>query len=194
MLVYENKDMNLTAYSLDISRWEDFERLLGEKGGCGGCWCMSWRLKKSEFEKQKGELNKLNMKYLVENQEDIGVIVYIDGNPIGWCASAPREKFVRLEGSRILKRIDNEPVWSITCLFLSKSFRRQGLSVEVIKAAINYCKFKGANIIEAYPVVPYDTKMPDPFLWTGIPASFEKAGFMIVEKRSKWKWMMRYFI
>jgi GNAT superfamily N-acetyltransferase len=194
MLVYENKTMNLSAYSLDITHWEDFEELLGERGGCGGCWCMSWRLKMAEFEKQKGELNKLNMKYLVENNEDIGVIVYIDGNPIGWCASAPREKFVRLENSRILKRIDNEPVWSITCLFLSKAYRRKGISVEVIKAVINYCKLKGANIIEAYPVIPYENKIPDAFLWTGIPSSFEKAGFVIVEKRSKWKWMMRYYI
>ena len=52
MKVYENKHLNLEAYSLDSTRWDDFEELFGEKGACGGCWCMSWRLKKSVFESQ----------------------------------------------------------------------------------------------------------------------------------------------
>lgn len=194
MLVYENKEKNLVAYSLDSSNWEDFVKLFGERGACGGCWCMSWRLKKSEFEKQKGELNKYAMKHLVDNNEDIGVLAYIDGEPIGWCAAAPREKYVRLENSKILKRIDNNPVWSITCLFLQKGARRKGISTELIKAAVSFCKLREASIVEAYPVVPYDENVPSAFLWTGIPKSFTKAGFMEVERRSKWKIMMRYYL
>lgn len=194
MHVYENKDINLKAYSLDSSKWNDFEELFGEKGACGGCWCMSWRLKKSQFDSQKGMGNKNAMKALVDNNEIIGVIAYIGEEPIGWCAVAPREKYIRLENSRVFKRIDDEPVWSITCLYLSKSCRRKGISTELIKAAINYCKLNEAKIVEAYPVVPYDEKVPDAFLWTGIPASFLKAGFKIAERRSKWKLMMRYYI
>lgn len=194
MQVYENKELDLKAYSLDISRWKDFEELFGEKGACGGCWCMSWRLKKSEFESNKGIGNKNAMKNLIDNKEPIGVLAYIGEKPIGWCAAAPREKYIRLENSRVFKRIDNEPVWSITCLFLSKSSRRKGVSTELIKAAVNYCRLNEAEIVEAYPVIPYDEKVPDPFLWTGIPSSFLKAGFKIAERRSKWKLMMRYYI
>lgn len=194
MQVYENKDIGLKAYSLDASRWNDFEELFGEKGACGGCWCMSWRLKKSEFESHKGSANKNAMKDLVDQNQIIGVLTYIEGKPIGWCAVAPREKYIRLESSRVFKRIDDEPVWSITCLYLSKLSRRKGISTELIKAAINYCKLNEARIVEAYPVVPYDDKVPDAFLWTGIPSSFLEAGFKIAEKRSRWKLMMRYYI
>lgn len=194
MQVYENKDINLKAYSLDAARWNDFEELFGEKGACGGCWCMSWRLKKSQFESQKGSGNKNAMKDLVDKNEMIGVLVYIGEKPIGWCAVAPRDKYIRLENSKVFKRIDDEPVYSITCLYISKTNRRQGISTELIKAAINYCKLNDAEIVEAYPVVPYDEKVPDAFLWTGIPSSFLEAGFKIAERRSKWKLMMRYYI
>lgn len=194
MQVYENKELELKANSLDASRWSDFEELFGEKGACGGCWCMSWRLKKSQFESQKGIENKNSMKALVDNNEIIGVLAYIGDKPIGWCAVAQREKYIRLENSRVFKRIDDEPVWSITCLYILKEYRRKEISTELIKAAINYCKLNEATIVEAYPAVPYDEKVPDAFLWTGIPSSFLKAGFKIAEKRSKWKLMMRYYI
>jgi len=194
MLVYENKELNLEVFSVDNTRWDDFEKLFGEKGACGGCWCMSWRLKKSEFEKQKGSGNKNAMKNLVEKNEIVGILAYLDGEPIGWCAVAPREKYIRLEKSRVLKRIDDQPVWSITCLYISKFNRRKGISAELIKAAVSYCKLNKAIIVEAYPTVPYDNKVPDAFLWTGIPSAFEEVGFLLVEKRSKWKLMMRYYI
>lgn len=194
MLVYENRELNLEIYSLDSERWEDFEILFGPRGACGGCWCMSWRLKKSEFELGKGEQNKYSMKDIVYRDKPAGVIAYIAGQPIGWCAVAPREVYKRLESSRTLKRIDDKPVWSITCLFIEKSFRRKGISSELIKGAVEYSRLNDANIIEAYPVVPYDNNVPDAFLWTGIPAAFEEVGFTEAVRRSKWKLMLRYYI
>lgn len=194
MLLYTNEELNLNIYPLDYTRWEDFELLFGPRGACGGCWCMSWRLKKSEFEFGKGEDNKYAMKDIVYKDKPAGVLAYVDDTPIGWCAVAPREVYKRLEGSRVLKRIDDNPVWSITCLFIAKAFRRKGISTELIKGAIEYAKLNEANIVEAYPVVPYDNNVPDAFLWTGIPAAFEVVGFTEVERRSKWKPMMRYYI
>lgn len=194
MLVYANEKLDLKIYSLNCETWQDFELLFGERGACGGCWCMSWRLKKSEFELGKGEGNKYSMKNIVYSGKPAGVLAYVDDKPIGWCAAAPREVYKRLESSRVLKRIDDEPVWSITCLFIAKNFRRKGISTELIKAAVEYAKLNEADIVEAYPVVPYENKVPDAFLWTGTPAAFEAAGFTEVKRRSKWKSMMRYYI
>lgn len=155
---------------------------------------MSWRLKKSDFELGKGEANKYAMKDLVYRGRPAGILAYVDNKPIGWCAVAPREAYKRLESSRVLKRIDDKPVWSITCFFISKSFRLKGISTELIKGAIEYSRLSEADIVEAYPVVPYDNNVPDAFLWTGTPAAFEAVGFIVAEKRSKWKPMMRYYI
>ncbi len=184
----------LHFYPLDRSRWKDFENLFGEKGACGGCWCMAWRLKNSEFEKQKGNANKKMMKKIVYSNEVPGILAYYEKEPIGWCSVSPREKFVRLENSRVLKRIDDKQVWSVSCLFIDKKYRRKGVSTELLKAAVKHCKSKGAEIVEAYPTVPYNENIPAAFAWTGIPSAFENAGFKEVERRSKTRPIMRYFI
>lgn len=185
---------NLSFYPLENSRWKDFEKLFGEKGACGGCWCMSWRLKRSEFQKQSGDGNKKAMKKLVNENETIGILAYYNDEPIGWCAVAPRDKYIRLENSKVLKKIDDKPVWSITCFFIDKKFRRKGISTELVKAVIKFCKLKGVKIIEAYPTVPYSENIPAAFAWTGIPSAFEKAGFVEVARRSRTRPMMRYFL
>jgi hypothetical protein len=57
----------LRFYPLTAERWEDLEELFGERGASGGCWCMWWRLKRSEFERQKGEGNRLALKRIVDS-------------------------------------------------------------------------------------------------------------------------------
>jgi GNAT superfamily N-acetyltransferase len=176
------------------SRWKDFEQLFGERGACGGCWCMAWRLKSSTFKKQKGEKNKKAMKKIVYNNEIPGIMAYFENNPIGWCAFASREKFLRLNDSRVLAPIDDEKVWSITCFFIHKNFRRMGISTELLKAVIKYCKKKKVKILEAYPQEPYSDNIPAAFAWTGIPSAYEKAGFKVVERRSPKRPIMRYLL
>ncbi len=192
--IYINFDKRFVARPLTKNNWNDFVTLLGQRGACGGCWCMSWRLKKNEFERQKGELNKAAMQQLVETDQSLGVLGYVDGQPVGWCAVAPRRQFVRLQYSRTLKPIDDQPVWSIVCIFLGKEYRRRGLSTELIKAAVEYCRLQGGSIVEAYPAVPYGDKVPAAFLWTGVPESYLRAGFEIAVQRSKWKLIMRHYM
>jgi GNAT superfamily N-acetyltransferase len=184
----------LTFYPLTKNRWKDFESLFGERGACGGCWCMSWRLKRSQLEKQKGEANKNAMKELVRANETPGILAYYNKKAIAWCSVAPRKNFIRLENSKVLMRIDGKPVWSISCIFISKEYRRQGVSEVLLNAAIKFCESKGAKIVEAYPQEPYDSNIPAAFAWTGIPSSFEKTGFAVVKRRSKMRPIMRYYI
>ena len=99
---------SFTFHPLTQDRWDDFEILFGEKGACGGCWCMWWRLKLSDFEKQKGEGNQEAMKSLVTSGTIPGILAYDHKDPVGWCSVGPREQFSRLERSRILKRIDDK--------------------------------------------------------------------------------------
>src|SRR5262245_12575909 len=129
------KSSKLEFHPLTPDRWQDFETLFGERGACGGCWCMWPRLRSSQFQKQKGEPNKRAMKAIVNAGETPGILAYLDGLPVAWCSLAPRTSFPRLETSRVLKPVDDKPVWSITCFFIAKEHRRQGLSVRLLKAA-----------------------------------------------------------
>jgi len=184
----------LTCYSLEPKRWKDFEMLFGERGACGGCWCMSWRISRKEFEEQKGAGNKRTMRQLVRTGEQIGVLVYRNRKPIGWCAVAPRESYARLEKSRVLRRIDDTPVWSIVCFFLAKEYRRRGYSSEILKGVVAHCRKLGAKVIEAYPIIPYSPSMPAAFAWTGFLSAFLKAGFVRERGWSKSRPIVRYYL
>ncbi len=184
----------LEFHPLIPERWNDLETLFGERGACGGCWCMWWRLKRSQFEKQKGQENKKAFKKIVNSGEIAGLLAYINNQPIAWCSIAPRETYSVLERSRILKRIDDEPIWSVVCFFVAKPFRRKGITVKLLLAAIEYAKECNARIVEGYPLEPRKASMPDPFAFNGLAATFRKAGFVEVLRRSETRPIMRYFI
>ena len=113
---------------------------------------------------------------------------------MAWCSVAPRERFPSLRRSRILKALDDLPVWSITCLFIERSYRRKGISTRMISAAVAHVKKQGGTIVEAYPVEPRKDRMPDVFAWTGLASAYVKAGFVECARRSETRPMMRYFI
>ena len=175
-------------------RWTDLEELFGERGACGGCWCMWWRLKRSDFEKQKGLGNKQTLKDIVASGEIPGLLAYAEGKPVAWCSVGPRETYPALERSRILKRVDEKPVWSVVCFFVARTHRRKGLTVKLLRAAIEYAAGRGATIVEGYPVEPKKAKSPDVFVYTGLASAFRKAGFAEVIRRSETRPFMRYFI
>ena len=190
----KQKDSQLTFLPLTQERWSDFRTLFGERGACGGCWCMFWRLKRAEFEHGKGSGNKKAMKAIVDSGEVPGILAFYEAKPVGWCSVAPREKFSALERSRILKRIDDLHVWSITCFFIEKHHREKGMSIQLLKAAVEYVKRRGGKILEAYPVEPKKERVPAAFVWTGLASAFIKAGCVECERRSETRPIMRYNI
>ncbi len=184
----------LKFHPVAAARWNDFEKLFGERGACGGCWCMFQRLTRSEFIKQKGEGTKRAMKKLIHSGAAPGILAYAGEEPIAWCSIGPRENFSAIERSRILKRVDDQPVWSITCFFVNRNFRCQGVTAKLLKAAIDFARGQGAKIVEGYPIEPKQEKMPDVFAWTGFASSFKKVGFEEVARRSKTRPLMRYLV
>jgi GNAT superfamily N-acetyltransferase len=169
---------------LTAERWKDFERLFGPRGACGGCWCMTPRLSRAEYERQKGEGNRRAMRRLVRSGRVPGVIAYEGGQPIGWCSIEPRSSFPTLGRSRILRPIDERPVWSIVCLFVAPDQRGRGVSRILIDGAVAHARANGARMVEAYPVEPRKRPMPAVFAYTGIASAFLGAGFREVERRS----------
>lgn len=179
---------------LTKKNWKDFENLFGAKGACGGCWCMWWRLKRSEYNKSKGAGNKKKMKKIVDDGIVPGLLVYYNKETIGWCSVAPREDFPVLENSRVLKKVDEKKVWSIVCFYIKSSYRKKGLTPEILKEVVKYVKKKRGKIVEGYPVEPKSNNMPSVFAWTGFASAFRKAGFEEVARRSETRPIMRYVI
>jgi GNAT superfamily N-acetyltransferase len=152
---------------------------------------MAWRLPPKEWRAGKGEGNRRALKKLVRAGDAPGVLAYGGRSPIGWCAVAPRRVYSYLGRSRVLQPVDHQDVWSVSCLFVLKPYRRQGLSSRLLEAAVAFAAKRGARIVEGYPSQPYGSKAPDVFLWTGTPSSFLKAGFSEVTRRSAGRPIMR---
>jgi len=185
----------LKIEALTSANWQQFEELFGEKGACGNCWCMYYRLNKADFQAGKTDNgNREAMHELVKANKPTGLMAFYEGLAIGWCAFAPREDFEKLQRSRVHKRIDELKVWSIPCFFIHKQFRRKGLSVAILKGIIKYAQTHGIHIIEAYPTIPTQEKLPDSFAWIGLYKSFERAGFEIVDSTSKHRPMVRFYV
>jgi len=155
---------------------------------------MWWRLTRREFEELRGEGNRQAMKAIVESGEVPGILSYCEGRPVGWCSVAPRERYGSLERSPVLKWLNNTPVWSIVCFFVAKSYRGQGVAEELIRGAVEYVRSQGGKVVEAYPTQSMRARLAPVSSYMGVPATFERAGFVECARPSKCKVIMRYFI
>ncbi len=185
--------LDLSFHPLTQKLWRDFELLFGENGACGGCWCMYWKLRGKEFSENAGHNARQMQKAIVDSKTVPGLLAYADGYPVGWVAVEPRSAYPKLAHSRILKPLDDQPVWSITCFFVKKKQRRKGITVGLLKAAVEHVKAQGGKIVEGYPV-DSSKNQADASIYTGTASAFKKAGFIEVARNSPTRPIFRYFI
>jgi len=190
---------DIEVFPATADRWPDLEALFGSNGACAGCWCMWWRLSRSEYKRGQGEGNKTALKEMTLGNRVPGLLAYAGGRPAGWCSIGPREQFAALEGSRTLTRVDDQAVWSIVCFFVVRPFRRRGLLAELVRGAVRYAQEQGAHIVEAYPIDTQTPKLAGKKLtgvggYMGIASTFQALGFVEVGRASETQLIMRYTI
>ena len=134
------------------------------------------------------------MKALVRSGNVPGILAYCEGKAVGWCSVAPREEYTRLKTSKILEPVDDKPVWSVVCFFVARRYRRTGVSLELLRAAVDHVRKCGGRIVEGYPVEPKKDRTPDAFAYHGLASAFLDAGFKEVARRSDHRPIMRYVI
>jgi GNAT superfamily N-acetyltransferase len=185
--------MEIIIKPVTAERWGDLEELFGPHGAFAGCWCMYWRMKDSEWNAQRGDGTRNLLKGLVDSGQVPGLLAYAGDRPVGWISIGPRPVFTRLERSRVAKAVDDQPVWSVVCFYVDKHYRRQGVTVALLRGAVEYARDQGAHILEGYPV-DNEGDRPDPWLYTGIAEAFRKVGFEEVVRRGEHRPIMRYYL
>lgn len=192
----EKKTINVSLIEskpLTPERWKDFETLFSPHGVTSGCWCMWWRMSRTEFSRSSGEEKKACMCEIVDQKRVPGILGYLDGKPVAWCSVAPREEFPSLDRSRILGRVDEKPVWSMVCFYFAVEYRRSGLMLRMIDLGVEFARSRGAAVVEAYPIDP-KRKITSGEIFTGLASEFAKAGFVEVARRSAARPVMRFSV
>jgi GNAT superfamily N-acetyltransferase len=179
---------DLEFHPVSMDRWADLIAFFEQHGNTNYCWCMRWRLKSTKFKQLTAAGRRSELASMVQANVPIGVLGYLQGQPVGWCSIAPREAYALLEGSTTLKRIDNLPTWSVVCFFVDPGLRGQGLPVKLLQAAVTYAVSLGATIIEGYPVVPDQS-----YRFMGSPSVFKQAGFREAGVAKNGRRIVRYF-
>lgn len=165
--------------ALTPAHWPQLEALFGDKGACGGCWCMLWRAPYggARFEADKGEPNRAKLRALVESGRVRGSLAFRGDRTIGWVSYGPRSDFPYFERSRALVSFDGTARWVVTCFYLPAGERGQGVASALLMAAVEAARAAGAPGIEGYPVEAKGKRVSAAFAWTGVPALFVRAGF-----------------
>jgi GNAT superfamily N-acetyltransferase len=180
--------MALTVRELKPEDWPLIEELFGERGACGGCWCMFWRTPHGGkmWRDAVGETNHVAFRKLVKSGEANGILAFDGKKPIGWCAFGRRIDFPRTETMKAYARTDIEQVWSINCFFVLKDYRGSGVGELMGAAAVKAISKRKGKIAESYPVplTKDGNKLPAAFVYTGPEAIFKKLGFKIVQRVS----------
>ena len=152
--------------------WPDLAQFFEQHGNPNYCWCMRWRLKSTDYRDAKSSDRRRNLDTMVKENTPVGILAYHDDTAVGWCSIAPRDTYEALERSRTLKRLDDQPVWSVVCFFIAPEQRQKGLAQQLLEAAVAYAASQGAAIVEGYPVQPDQS-----YRFMGSPATFKAAGF-----------------
>jgi GNAT superfamily N-acetyltransferase len=170
--------------------WPALEDWFGTLGASGGCWCIYWRIGK-QYQRQSRDTNRDMFKRLVEDGPPPGLLAFQGDLAVGCCQLTPRDELPWLDRTWRLKRVDDLPVWSISCFYVRKGYRRRGVTAALIRAAIDHTRVNGVKALEAYPL---DAKLTDSSSWTGFSSTFHRLGFKVVARHVPPRPIMRFFL
>jgi GNAT superfamily N-acetyltransferase len=151
---------------------------------------MYWRLGGVYRDTPLGE-NKEALRTIVKHGSPPGLLAFDGDLPVGWCQLTPRDALPWLDRMWWFQRVDDVPVWSISCFFVRRGYRGQGIMTQLIAAAVKTAKRARASALEAYPI---DTRVPKSSsnIFVGTASAFERAGFTIVARRAAARPIMRH--
>ena len=182
----------LAIHPLTRDRWDDLVTVFDRPGDPRGCWCMFHRVRGRDFERRWGRGNREDFRGVVEDGPPPGLLAYRDGEPVGWCAVAPRADFRRVLNSRVLKPVDEDPgVWSIVCFYVVRGERGGGLAAALLEAAVDFAAAQGATAVEGYPRDTAGSARHANEMFVGSRSMFAGAGFEEVARRSPQRPIMR---
>lgn len=179
---------SIEVISIADAPWRDVQTVFGTRGDPSSCWCQYFKMDNSEWKTASRETCEPLLKKQVHDLDPApGVLAYLDGEPVGWCAVEPRTHYSRLNRMKVVaaspERADDASVWAVTCFVVRVGFRKRGIGGALLAGAVDHARRGGARIVEAYPVDPSQReRTPSAELYHGILSQFKAHGFREVAR------------
>jgi GNAT superfamily N-acetyltransferase len=168
------------THPVTAERFDDFADVVNPNRRATHCWCLSHRLRVREIDALGDGSREAAARALAAGgATSFGVVTYRDDVPVGWCHVAPRAEIPRLVASRLIRPVDDLPVWSIVCLVVRSGHRRQGVTRHLVDGAVAHAASHGAPAVEAHPVDPVG-RMDTTMAFVGTRSMFEACGFQVI--------------
>lgn len=178
---------DLVIRPLTPELWAAFADLVDQTGPVGRCWCIAPQIG-AAYRRRSPEDNRDDFQAVVEEGPPPGLLAFDGDVAAGWCRVSPRPAVPAAEGSWRTRQVDDLPVWLITCFYVRKGYRRQGLTAALIAAAVDLARSAGAPGIEATPL---DGRVSPSATNSGYASTFAAAGFKEIARRSPERPIMR---
>jgi GNAT superfamily N-acetyltransferase len=194
----------VTIVPANEALWEDLQAVFGTRGDPSRCHCQRYKMQPGESWRSVGA-EELAFRFRAQTDcghpgagTTSGLVAYLDGEPVGWCAVEPRTAYPRLllktrvpwEGRAEDKADDS--VWALTCFVTRAGFRRRGISRALARAAVDFARERGARALEGYPMIEASSKgILLNELHVGTRSVFAAAGFTEVARPSIRRVVMR---
>ena len=180
--------MKLTIRPLTPDLWPALEDLFGKRGAANGCWCMYGRIG-SAYRNRPAEKNKSEFRDIVKRGPSPGLLAFDGDLAVGWCQVTPRDAVPALDRVWRLKRVDDTPVWSLSCIYVRIGYRKRGVTSQLIAAALKAARRAKAPALEAYP---FDADVSPSASGCGYASTFARAGFKTVARRTPARPIVRH--
>jgi GNAT superfamily N-acetyltransferase len=193
---------SLTIVPANEASWEDLRAIFGDRGYTAYCQCQKFKIGHHEWTDVPVAVRMERLRAETHcgypsARKTSGLVAYLDGEPVGWCAVEPRPAYIRLPPRRVVYAARGEDkndasVWAVTCFATRAGFRRRGISRALARATVAFARERGARALEAYPMI---TEPGQEITWgethVGTRSIFADAGFQEVSHPTLRRVVMR---
>lgn len=192
----------VTVVPANEASWEELQAVFGLRGYASRCQCQYFKIRDKDWssvslEERMFRLRQQTDSGFPEAEHTTGLVAYLDGVPVGWCAVEARSAYPRLQYARVPwsgrdEVKDDDTVWAVTCFMVRVGYRRRGVATALARATVEYARERGARAVEAYPMITHPgEEMTWGELFVGSRSMFADAGYIQVSKPTKRRVVMR---
>lgn len=195
-------DVAISVVPANEASWDDLQAVFGARGDASRCQCQHYKIRHAQWRSVPAAERAERLRQQTgcgrrKARRTSGLVAYLDGEPVGWCAVEPRTAYPRLLDTRVPwagrdEDTTDDGIWAVTCFVTRAGFRRRGVSRALARAAVDFARERGARAIEGYAMI---TQPGQEIVWgelhVGSRSIFAAAGFAEVSRPTPRRVVMR---